>query len=161
MCLVRDRDLAVRPPVVPEGFWAHEDMVRALGTWHMGRVIAAYRNHPGHGRPLRQEVVAGWARTLDNPYAATATELLRETQGDVPMQRRSFLRLSGASATAPALDLLIAGAPVLQAAQDGDRVSPQLSGMVERTVRQARELDDSEGSASTFAVVRGSLAEPG
>jgi transcriptional regulator with XRE-family HTH domain len=60
VCLVRDRDLAVGPSVVPEGFWADEDMVRALGTWHMGRVIAAYRNHPGHGRPLRQEVVAGW-----------------------------------------------------------------------------------------------------
>ncbi len=26
----------------------------------MGRVIAAYRNHPFHGQPLYQEVVAGW-----------------------------------------------------------------------------------------------------
>ncbi len=26
----------------------------------MGRVIAAYRNHPFHGQPLHQEVVAGW-----------------------------------------------------------------------------------------------------
>jgi hypothetical protein len=32
----------------------------ALATWHMGRVIAAYRNHPFHGRPLPQETVAGW-----------------------------------------------------------------------------------------------------
>jgi tetratricopeptide (TPR) repeat protein len=27
---------------------------------HMGRVIAAYRHHPFHGQPLRQETVAGW-----------------------------------------------------------------------------------------------------
>jgi tetratricopeptide (TPR) repeat protein/transcriptional regulator with XRE-family HTH domain len=26
----------------------------------MGRVVAAYRNHPFHGRPLPQETVAGW-----------------------------------------------------------------------------------------------------
>jgi transcriptional regulator with XRE-family HTH domain len=32
----------------------------ALATWHMGRVVAAYRNHPFHGRPLPQETVAGW-----------------------------------------------------------------------------------------------------
>ncbi|HUR02168.1 MAG TPA: helix-turn-helix transcriptional regulator [Nonomuraea sp.] len=35
-------------------------MRTALGQWHMGRVIAAYRNHPHHGRPLRQETVAVW-----------------------------------------------------------------------------------------------------
>ncbi|WP_405677370.1 XRE family transcriptional regulator [Streptomyces sp. NBC_01511] len=89
-------------------------------------------------------------RALDHPYDATATELLRETQGDVPMQRRSFILLSGAVATAPALDLLMDGAPALRAAQEGDRVSPQLTATVERAVRQARELDDSEGSASTL-----------
>ncbi|MGH3921356.1 MAG: hypothetical protein ACRDTT_00475 [Pseudonocardiaceae bacterium] len=48
------------PPEVPEDFW-DADLIRdALKTWHMGRVIAAYRNHPFHGQPLRQEVVAGW-----------------------------------------------------------------------------------------------------
>jgi transcriptional regulator with XRE-family HTH domain len=179
-------------------------MGAALATWHMGRVIAAYRHHPHHRRTLRQDVVAGWvgisqaqlsrienglamkdldklthwartlgiparllwfklpgeerirpetdgrARTLDSPYEATVTELLRETQGDVPMQRRSFLLLTGASATAPALDLLMPGAPVLRAAQDGDRVSSELICVVERTVRQARELDDNEGSGSTL-----------
>ncbi|PZT77957.1 XRE family transcriptional regulator [Streptomyces sp. AC1-42W] len=66
------------------------------------------------------------------------------------MQRRSFILLSGAVATAPALDLLMSGAPLLRAAQDGDRVSPQLTTTVERAVQQARELDDSEGSASTL-----------
>lgn len=109
------------------------------------------------GRPLTATGL-GWERTrprrrhraLDRPYDATATELLRETQGDVPMQRRSFILLSGAVSTAPALDLLMGGAPELRAAQDGDRVSPQLTATVERAVQQARELDDSEGSASTL-----------
>ncbi|MER7366900.1 helix-turn-helix domain-containing protein [Nonomuraea wenchangensis] len=35
-------------------------MRAALNAWHMGRVIAAYRSHPHHGRPLRQETVAAW-----------------------------------------------------------------------------------------------------
>jgi hypothetical protein len=33
----------------------------ALASWHMGRVIAAYRTHPFHGRPLSQEIVGAWA----------------------------------------------------------------------------------------------------
>jgi len=45
---------------VPAEFWATDRMRDALATWHMGRVIAAYRNHPFHGRPLAQEIVAGW-----------------------------------------------------------------------------------------------------
>ncbi len=34
----------------------------ALGSWHMGWVIAAYRTHPFHGRPLSQELVGSWVR---------------------------------------------------------------------------------------------------
>ncbi|KAB8168006.1 XRE family transcriptional regulator [Streptomyces sp. 3MP-14] len=66
------------------------------------------------------------------------------------MHRRSFVQLSGAVLTAPALDLLVAGAPALRAAENGDRVSPQLTDTIEQAVRQARALDDSEGSASTL-----------
>ncbi|WP_433662479.1 XRE family transcriptional regulator [Nocardia sp. CA-128927] len=32
----------------------------ALATWHMGRVIYAYRTHPYHGNPLAQDTVARW-----------------------------------------------------------------------------------------------------
>jgi transcriptional regulator with XRE-family HTH domain len=35
-------------------------MVPALDSWHMGKVLSAYRTHPHHGRTLSQEVVAGW-----------------------------------------------------------------------------------------------------
>jgi hypothetical protein len=49
-----------RPQGVPAEFWNHPSMCAALGQWHMGRVIAAYRTHPHHGRPLRQEIVAAW-----------------------------------------------------------------------------------------------------
>lgn len=55
------RDLVVQAPEVPAEFWATDRMRDALATWHMGRVIAAYRDHPLHGRPLAQEIVAGWA----------------------------------------------------------------------------------------------------
>ncbi|WP_194904398.1 helix-turn-helix domain-containing protein [Catenulispora rubra] len=54
------RELAERAPVVPSDFWAIDQMRDALASWHMGRVIAAFRNHPFHGRPLPQAVVAGW-----------------------------------------------------------------------------------------------------
>ncbi|MEU6795519.1 helix-turn-helix transcriptional regulator [Nonomuraea wenchangensis] len=48
------------PPEVPPQFWDHPGVRAALDAWHMGRVIAAYRSHPHHGRPLRQETVAAW-----------------------------------------------------------------------------------------------------
>src|SRR5947208_1416927 len=59
-CQAKARDLVVRSPEVPAEFWATDRMRDALATWHMGRVIAAYRNHPFHERPLPQEIVAGW-----------------------------------------------------------------------------------------------------
>jgi tetratricopeptide (TPR) repeat protein len=59
-CQAKARDLVVQPPEVPAEFWTTDRMRDALATWHMGRVIAAYRNHPFHGRPLPQETVAGW-----------------------------------------------------------------------------------------------------
>ncbi|HEY6797080.1 MAG TPA: helix-turn-helix transcriptional regulator [Kineosporiaceae bacterium] len=45
---------------MPAGFWEHDQIRAALSSWHMGKVITAYRNHPLHGAPLTQEVVAGW-----------------------------------------------------------------------------------------------------
>ncbi|MGH4012581.1 MAG: helix-turn-helix domain-containing protein [Pseudonocardiaceae bacterium] len=50
----------MQPPDVPAEFWVTDHMQDALATWNMGRVIAAYRSHPYHGRPMRQEIVAGW-----------------------------------------------------------------------------------------------------
>ncbi|MGH8904778.1 MAG: helix-turn-helix domain-containing protein [Egibacteraceae bacterium] len=35
----------------------------ALASWHIGKVIAAYRRHPYHGRPVSQQIVAGCVRT--------------------------------------------------------------------------------------------------
>ena len=94
-------------------------------------------------------------RALDNPYESSATDLLRETQGEASMQRRAFLLLSGAAATGPALDLLLPGASRLHAAQHGDTVSTQLAETVEGAVRQARGLDDSEGSTSALLWAEG------
>jgi transcriptional regulator with XRE-family HTH domain len=49
----------------------------ALATWHMGLVIHAYRTHPHHGRPLPQELVAGW-------LGLTQAQLSRIEKGAAP-----------------------------------------------------------------------------
>lgn len=59
-CSERTARLAGGPPAVPAEFWANDRMRDALASWHMGRVIAAYRAHPFHGRVLSQELVGGW-----------------------------------------------------------------------------------------------------
>lgn len=49
------------PPIVPEPFWDHPPLQRALEQRHMGRVIREFRLHPYHGRrPLSQERMAEW-----------------------------------------------------------------------------------------------------
>jgi transcriptional regulator with XRE-family HTH domain len=54
------RSSALNPPDVPREFWNTTDMRSALDSWHIGRVIFAYRTHPWHGRQLSQDVVGGW-----------------------------------------------------------------------------------------------------
>ena len=49
----------------------------ALATWHMGRVIFAYRTHPWHPRPLSQETVGNW-------LALTQAQLSRIENGRAP-----------------------------------------------------------------------------
>ncbi|WP_327427302.1 helix-turn-helix domain-containing protein [Streptomyces sp. NBC_01236] len=58
----RKRQIAAvaQPPEVPASFWENEQMCEALDSWHMGKVVYAYRTHPYHGRALSQEVVADW-----------------------------------------------------------------------------------------------------
>lgn len=50
----------IGPPEVPESFWTDELMIEALETWHIGRVLWAFRNHPFHGTPISQAMAAGW-----------------------------------------------------------------------------------------------------
>src|SRR4051812_23296499 len=49
-----------KPPDVPEEFWDTSDMREALATRHMGKVIAAYRQHPFHGVLITQTAMARW-----------------------------------------------------------------------------------------------------
>ncbi|RJO70131.1 XRE family transcriptional regulator [Nocardia panacis] len=51
----------------------------ALATWHMGRVIYAYRTHPFHRRTLAQDMVAGWLNL-------TQGQLSRLEKGTAPEQ---------------------------------------------------------------------------
>lgn len=59
-CQKKARALVTGPPEVPVEFWATDRMRDALASWHMGRVIAAYRLNPQHARPIPQEIVGGW-----------------------------------------------------------------------------------------------------
>lgn len=49
----------------------------ALATWHMGRVIYAYRTHPWHPQPLSQEAVGNW-------LGLTQAQLSRIENGRAP-----------------------------------------------------------------------------
>lgn len=71
------RDALLKPPNVPREFWDTRQMRDALATWHMGRVIFAYRTHPWHPRPLSQEIVGNW-------LALTQAQLSRIENGRAP-----------------------------------------------------------------------------
>ncbi|WP_216896133.1 XRE family transcriptional regulator [Nocardia alni] len=59
----------------------------ALSTWHLGRVIYAYRSHPFHGRQLPQELMANWLEL-------TQAQLSRIEKGPAPEQLSKLIRWS-------------------------------------------------------------------
>ncbi|MDV9168912.1 helix-turn-helix transcriptional regulator [Streptomyces sp. W16] len=73
----RQAAAVVQPPAVPAAFWDDERMREALDTWHMGKVLYAYRTHSHHGRVLSQEVVADW-------LGLTQAQLSRIENGAAP-----------------------------------------------------------------------------
>jgi len=79
------RDAFLRPPVVPREFWDTGQMLDALATWHMGRVIFAYRTHPWHPRQLSQETVGNW-------LGLTQAQLSRIENGRAPEELTKLVR---------------------------------------------------------------------
>jgi transcriptional regulator with XRE-family HTH domain len=57
----------------------------ALATWHMGKVVYAYRTHPHHGRVLSQEQIAGW-------LGLTQAQLSRIENGRAPEELTKLIR---------------------------------------------------------------------
>ncbi|MFD3427472.1 hypothetical protein [Nocardia fluminea] len=49
-----------RCPLVAPGFWDAASIRAALNDRHMGKVIAAYRAHPAHPRPISQAQMGRW-----------------------------------------------------------------------------------------------------
>lgn len=96
-CQVTERDMMAHPPVVGHDFWTTDQVRDALESWHMGRVISAYRNHPHHGQTLRQDMVASW-------MGITQAQLSRIENGS-PVQDLQKLRQWAAVLQIPA-DLL-------------------------------------------------------
>lgn len=74
------------PLEMPAQFWWSEHMLAALSSWHMGRVIYAYRTHPIHGpQPISQKTVANW---LD----LTQAQLSRIETGAAPEHLTKLIR---------------------------------------------------------------------
>lgn len=69
-CSACRRSSALKPPTMPREFWETAHMRAAIATWHMGRVIFAYRHHPWHQRELSQDVVGGWLDGLTQPQVS-------------------------------------------------------------------------------------------
>lgn len=78
-------DAQTRPPAVPPEFWHLDQMRDALATWHMGRVIYAYRNHPHHRQTLSQELVGTW-------LGMTQAQLSRIENGRAPEELSKLIR---------------------------------------------------------------------
>ncbi|WP_227837356.1 helix-turn-helix domain-containing protein [Nocardia aurantia] len=84
-CEVASRGERHQPPTVPPSFWRTDQMRDACGTWHMGRVIYAYRTHPFHIRQLPQELMATW-------LGLTQAQLSRIEKGPAPEQLSKLIR---------------------------------------------------------------------
>jgi hypothetical protein len=86
-------------------------------------------------------------RALDAPYNVPVTALLHESSQGEPMHRRKFGLLTAAAVTATALDMLLPHTTSSASNGDGEAaIAPKLLDAVEQSVREARDLDDSEGS---------------
>ncbi len=57
----------------------------ALATWHIGRVIFAYRTHPQHGSPWSQQTVGNW-------LGLTQAQLSRIENGRAPEELTKLVR---------------------------------------------------------------------
>jgi transcriptional regulator with XRE-family HTH domain len=80
-------EAAARPPAVPPDFWQLDKMRDALATWHMGRVLFAYRTHPFHGQALSQELLGTW-------LGMTQAQLSRIENGRAPEELSKLIRYS-------------------------------------------------------------------
>ena len=94
------RDMLLGPPAVSREFWDTDQMRDALATWHMGRVIFAYRTHRANAGPccLFQ---TGWpvagcraAAALPNrPMSSLISSLIHlRTPASIGVHRRSLSR---------------------------------------------------------------------
>ncbi len=153
------------PPRVPAEFWTHPAMRVALDAWHMGRVIAACRTHPHHGRPLRQETVAAWVG-ITQPQSSriengpAMTDLGRLTQWArllcIPPERLWFQvqqqRAARPPAPAPALKPAPVPAPLAARAVPG-------GGGDAAAVAAWRTVDAQIGGAHLYATVTAYLRD--
>ncbi len=85
------------PPAMPADFWYTAQMLDAFESWHMGRVIFAYRTHPYHDKHLSQLRICEW-------LGLTQAQLSRiETSRDGPADLGKLIRWARAFAMPPEL----------------------------------------------------------
>ncbi len=137
----------------------------ALGTWHMGRVIYAYRTHPFHRRALSQDTVGNWigltqaqlSRIENGRAPEELTKLIRYAQIlGIPGQLLWFALPDQADAApplrspAPALTIsaIIDGRPVTLPIDRAAARETEIEDLLTDLTRQAGAPDDEAGSGS-------------
>jgi transcriptional regulator with XRE-family HTH domain len=129
-------------------------MRNALATWHMGRVIDAYRHHPWHGQVLRQSVVGNW-------FGLTQTQLSRIESGRAPEEMSKLVRWAKLLGIPPELlwfkmpgdgSTSLAKAPVVAAQGAGGPAWPVVPhGWPSDMTDVNRALDEVAGHAIQFS----------
>ena len=142
------------PPAVPREFWDAPEMRSALATWHMGRVILAYRHHPWHQQVLKQSVVGNW-------FGLTQTQLSRIENGRAPEEMSKLVRWAKLLAIPPELlwfkmpgdsSMPLAGARVVAGQRaEGLVRSAAARGLLPDTKDAGRALSEVNGGAIQFS----------
>jgi transcriptional regulator with XRE-family HTH domain len=162
-CTRAGRGTLAAPPHVPDSFWDADQMRDALATWHMGRVIHAYRSHPFHGRVLSQELVGSWlgltqaqlSRIENGRAPEELTKLLRYAQilgipgkllwFKLPDQDREIAAASGQDVAALTIPVVINGRSVLLPI---DRAAAQVQGLDDLLAQLSRKQHQAPADAA-------------
>jgi tetratricopeptide (TPR) repeat protein len=157
--------LLAGPPAPPREFWDGDGMREALGSWHMGRVFYAYRNHPWHPRPLSQELIGNW-------LGLTQVQVGRIEKGRAPGEMSKLVAWARILSIPPDLlwfkmphddsdDWNAAGAPAVAGLVGRDEELALLAGLIRRVAggRGGSVLIEGEPGIGKSALVRAAVGQ--
>jgi transcriptional regulator with XRE-family HTH domain len=139
-CVGLSRHRYIHPPQVPAEFWQEPGMAAALDSWHMGKVIRAFRLHPWHPRLIAQTTAGAWLQL-------NQTQLSRIETGPAPTDLAKLRHWAQAlGVPADRLWFRVSSEPA-------SAVAPQRLDLVEdnrrRKAKQARQTQNREAALAT------------